>query len=250
MEPSKKIYVGTAISKNCRKFGEKFIVYNLAYSWLCQQLIWFIYIDIYLFIYIQPGVFHRTEFSSVLLNKRPGHVTHLTGLLQLFKNRISNPLPVEISPVTCSVRFSYELEEGSIAFLLWILLNKYLIELSLFTVVIKHYKWFIWIPSIFKYSFTMLNKLTNQTYHDSWKEIIYIGNEVPRMFILSKFIVMDNVPMYQDWAEYYWSISPPDLDLYSVSGDTDFIQLRELQFGCVSDPVAGLNLHTTWRDLR
>ena len=56
--------------------------------------------------------------------------------------------------------------------------------------------------------------------------------------------------MCQDWAEYYWSISPPDLDLYSVSGDTDFIQLRELQFGCVSDPVAGLNLHTTWRDLR
>ena len=62
-------------------------------------------------------VLYRTEFSSVLLNKRPGHVTHLTGLLQLFKNRISNPLPVEISPVTCSVRFSYELEEGNIVYL-------------------------------------------------------------------------------------------------------------------------------------
>ena len=27
----------------------------------------------------------RTELSSVMLNKKPAHVTHLTGLLQLFR---------------------------------------------------------------------------------------------------------------------------------------------------------------------
>jgi len=121
MEPRKQLYIGTAISNNC-----------------------------------------RTEFSSVQLNKRPAHVTHLAGLLQLFKNRISSPLPVEISPTTVSVRFSHQLE---------------------------------------------------------------------------------------DWTSYSWSVDPPDLDLFTLSGDTDFIQLKEIQFGCVSDPVAGLVLHTTWRDL-
>jgi len=121
MEPQKLLYLGTAISNNC-----------------------------------------RTELSSVMLNKKPAHVTHLTGLLQLFRNRISSPLPVEMSPVTVSVRFTHQLE---------------------------------------------------------------------------------------DWASYTWSVEPPDLDLFTASGDTDFIQLKEIQFGCVADPVSGLLLHTTWKDL-
>ena len=56
--------------------------------------------------------------------------------------------------------------------------------------------------------------------------------------------------LVQDWASYSWSVEPPDLDLFAISGETDFIQLKEIQFGCVSDPVSGLTLHTTWRDLR
>ena len=44
-------------------------------------------------------------------------------------------------------------------------------------------------------------------------------------------------------------LDPPDLDLFTMSGDTDFIQLSQLPFGCVSDPVSGLTLHTTWRDI-
>ena len=52
-----------------------------------------------------------------------------------------------------------------------------------------------------------------------------------------------------DWAGYTWMIDPPDLDLWTMSGDTDFIQLSQLPFGCVSDPVSGLTLHTTWRDI-
>ena len=52
-----------------------------------------------------------------------------------------------------------------------------------------------------------------------------------------------------DWAGYSWMVEPPDLDLFTMSGDTDFIQLAKLPFGCVSDPVCGLTLHTTWRDI-
>ena len=104
----------------------------------------------------------RLEFSSVALNKKPMHVSHLAGLLQLFKNRISSPLPVEVSPVTVSARLSFQLE---------------------------------------------------------------------------------------DWASYAWSVDPPDLDLFNASGETDFIQLKEMPMGCVSDPIAGLTLHTSWRDL-
>jgi hypothetical protein len=46
----------------------------------------------------------RTELSCVHLGKRPQHCSHLSGLLQLFKNRISSPLPVQLSPVTVSAR--------------------------------------------------------------------------------------------------------------------------------------------------
>ena len=53
----------------------------------------------------------------------------------------------------------------------------------------------------------------------------------------------------EDWARHAWTIDPPDLQLYSLSGDTDFIQLSSLPFGCPADPVSGLTLHTTWRDL-
>jgi len=104
----------------------------------------------------------RLEFSSVALNKKPMHVSHLSGLLQLFRNRICSPLPVEVSPVTVSARLSFQLE---------------------------------------------------------------------------------------DWASYAWSVDPPDLDLFNASGETDFIELKVLPLGCISDPIAGLTLHTTWRDL-
>ena len=53
----------------------------------------------------------------------------------------------------------------------------------------------------------------------------------------------------EDWARHAWTIDPPDLQLYSMSGDTDFVQLASLPFGCPADPVSGLTLHTTWRDL-
>ena len=43
----------------------------------------------------------------------------------------------------------------------------------------------------------------------------------------------------EDWASFSWTIDPPDLDIYNMSGDTDFIQLAKLPFGCVSDPIAG-----------
>ena len=43
----------------------------------------------------------------------------------------------------------------------------------------------------------------------------------------------------EDWASFSWGIDPPDLDIYNMSGDTDFIQLAKLPFGCVSDPIAG-----------
>ena len=43
----------------------------------------------------------------------------------------------------------------------------------------------------------------------------------------------------EDWASFSWTIEPPDLDIYNMSGDTDFIQLAKLPFGCVSDPIAG-----------
>ncbi len=46
----------------------------------------------------------RVELSGVRLDRRPQHAAHLAGLLQLFKNRISSPLPVELSPVTVSAR--------------------------------------------------------------------------------------------------------------------------------------------------
>ena len=105
----------------------------------------------------------RMEMTSVCLNKKPAHCNYLSGLLELFKNKINFPMPVvNASPARVSVRFSYELDE---------------------------------------------------------------------------------------WAGYTWMIDPPDLDLFSISGDTDFIQLTKLPFGCIVDPISGLTLHTTWRDI-
>jgi len=104
----------------------------------------------------------RLEMSSISLNKRPSHCTHLSGLLELYRTKINYPLPVEVGPARVSIRLSYQLE---------------------------------------------------------------------------------------DWASHAWMIDPPDLDLFSMSGDTDFVQLRNLPFGCVSDPVSGLTLHCTWRDM-
>ena len=104
----------------------------------------------------------RLEMTSISLNKRPSHCTHLSGLLELYRTKINYPLPVEVGPARVSIRLSYQLE---------------------------------------------------------------------------------------DWASHAWMIDPPDLDLFSLSGDTDFVQLRNLPFGCVSDPVSGLTLHCTWRDM-
>ncbi len=57
------------------------------------------------------------------------------------------------------------------------------------------------------------------------------------------------MPSYEleDWSSYAWSVEPPDLDLFSLSGDSDFIQLREVPFGCLADPVTKLTLFATWR---
>ena len=101
----------------------------------------------------------RTEMSTVCLNKKPAHCNYLSGLLELYRNKVSSPLAVSCR---VSARLSYRLD---------------------------------------------------------------------------------------DWAGYAWMIEPPDLDLFTMSGDTDFIQLARLPFGCVSDPVAGLTLHTSWRDI-
>jgi len=101
----------------------------------------------------------RLEMTSVCLNKKPAHCNYLSGLLELFRNKVGSSQPLS---ARVSVRLSYRLD---------------------------------------------------------------------------------------DWAGYTWMIDPPDLDLFTMSGDTDFIQLAKLPFGCVSDPVAGLTLHTSWRDI-
>ena len=53
----------------------------------------------------------RTELSTVRLNKRPAHCGHLSGLLDLFRNKINCPNPVDTGPSLVNVRFSYELDD-------------------------------------------------------------------------------------------------------------------------------------------
>ncbi len=68
-------------------------------------------------------------------------------------------------------------------------------------------------------------------------------------FYFHFFLLQYFLPSYEleDWSSYAWSVEPPDLDLFSLSGDSDFIQLREVPFGCLADPVAKLTLFATWR---
>ena len=47
----------------------------------------------------------------------------------------------------------------------------------------------------------------------------YVVRFKPFLAIIIYFII-------EDWASYTWSVEPPDLDLFTVSGDTDFIQLK------------------------
>ena len=53
----------------------------------------------------------RTDFSTVCLNRRPQHCGHLAGLLEVFRNRIHHPLPVEIGPAR--VRFTIYPQDSS-----------------------------------------------------------------------------------------------------------------------------------------
>ena len=54
----------------------------------------------------------RMDMTSVCLNKKPSHCNYLSGLLELFRNKINTPLPVtQSSPARVSVRFSYKLDD-------------------------------------------------------------------------------------------------------------------------------------------
>lgn len=56
-------------------------------------------------VYENNGI--RTNFEMVHLKKGPQHCKYLTGLLDLFKTKISSPIPLDI--VTLSVQMSYHL---------------------------------------------------------------------------------------------------------------------------------------------
>uniref|UniRef100_A0A672L5D2 Rab3 GTPase-activating protein catalytic subunit n=1 Tax=Sinocyclocheilus grahami TaxID=75366 RepID=A0A672L5D2_SINGR len=55
-----------------------------------------------------PGV--RTDFEMVHLRKAPGQYTHLSGLLDIFKNKMSCPL-TPLPPVSISIRFTFVLQD-------------------------------------------------------------------------------------------------------------------------------------------
>ncbi|KTF85694.1 hypothetical protein cypCar_00028496 [Cyprinus carpio] len=56
-----------------------------------------------------PGV--RTDFEMVHLRKAPGQYTHLSGLLDVFKNKIGCPL-TPLPPISISIRFTFVLQDG------------------------------------------------------------------------------------------------------------------------------------------
>uniref|UniRef100_A0A673HI06 Rab3 GTPase-activating protein catalytic subunit n=1 Tax=Sinocyclocheilus rhinocerous TaxID=307959 RepID=A0A673HI06_9TELE len=55
-----------------------------------------------------PGV--RTDFEMVHLRKAPGQYTHLSGLLDIFKNKMSCPL-TPLPPISISIRFTFVLQD-------------------------------------------------------------------------------------------------------------------------------------------
>uniref|UniRef100_A0A8C1V924 Rab3 GTPase-activating protein catalytic subunit n=1 Tax=Cyprinus carpio TaxID=7962 RepID=A0A8C1V924_CYPCA len=59
-----------------------------------------------------PGV--RTDFEMVHLRKAPGQHTHLSGLLDIFKNKMSCPLTplTPLPPISISIRFTFVLQDG------------------------------------------------------------------------------------------------------------------------------------------
>uniref|UniRef100_A0A673J1T8 Rab3 GTPase-activating protein catalytic subunit n=1 Tax=Sinocyclocheilus rhinocerous TaxID=307959 RepID=A0A673J1T8_9TELE len=56
-----------------------------------------------------PGV--RSDFEMVHLRKAPGQYTHLSGLLDIFKNKIGCPL-TPLPPISISIRFTFVLQDG------------------------------------------------------------------------------------------------------------------------------------------
>ncbi|XP_016114542.1 rab3 GTPase-activating protein catalytic subunit-like isoform X2 [Sinocyclocheilus grahami] len=56
-----------------------------------------------------PGV--RSDFEMVHLRKAPGQYTHLSGLLDVFKNKIGCPL-TPLPPISISIRFTFVLQDG------------------------------------------------------------------------------------------------------------------------------------------
>ncbi|XP_042620408.1 rab3 GTPase-activating protein catalytic subunit-like [Cyprinus carpio] len=59
-----------------------------------------------------PGV--HTDFEMVHLRKAPGQHTHLSGLLDIFKNKMSCPLTplTPLPPISISIRFTFVLQDG------------------------------------------------------------------------------------------------------------------------------------------
>uniref|UniRef100_A0A671Q419 Rab3 GTPase-activating protein catalytic subunit n=1 Tax=Sinocyclocheilus anshuiensis TaxID=1608454 RepID=A0A671Q419_9TELE len=55
-----------------------------------------------------PGV--QTDFEMVHLRKAPGQYTHLSGLLDIFKNKMSCPL-TPLPPISISIRFTFVLQD-------------------------------------------------------------------------------------------------------------------------------------------
>ena len=47
----------------------------------------------------------RTNFEMIVLSKRPPHSNHLTGLLNMFKRKLCQPIPVEVPSVRVTARY-------------------------------------------------------------------------------------------------------------------------------------------------
>lgn len=60
---------------------------------------------------ISVGAGSRVHFNMVHLKKIPPHCKHLTGLLTLFKQKITEGCGLRLNPVDISVRLSYLLKD-------------------------------------------------------------------------------------------------------------------------------------------